>query len=141
MRAQGPLVDLSATSDPTDGAQARVTVNPHADGGTTVVLHVEGMARLRHRPTLGAHVHVGECVAGDGGAAGPHWRTAAEAPVSDETEVWLDIALTQGGTATSVAHVPFQVPPGSARSVVIHREATSPTGAAGARLACLPVPF
>ena len=142
VRAHGVLQDLSpTTSDPTDGATARVTANPQDDGSTTVVLHVQGLQRLEDRPTLGAHVHVGPCVAGDGPAAGPHWRIGPAAPVSDRTEVWLDITLTGGGTGTAVAHVPFQVPVGSARSVVVHQLPTKSDGTAGSRLACLGVPF
>ena len=105
VRAEGPLVDLATTSDPTDGAQARVTASPADGAGTTVVLHVRDLKPLGDRRTLGAHVHVGGCVAGNPAAAGPHWRTAPTAQPSDRTEVWLDITVTPGGTGTAVAHV------------------------------------
>jgi hypothetical protein len=37
--------------------------------------------------------------------------------------------------------VPFEIIAGAAGSVVIHALATGPDGAAGARLACLPLAF
>lgn len=145
LHAEGPLRDLSAAADATDGASARVVAVSHG-GGSTVVLHVDGLARDAAGTTFGAHVHVGPCVAGDGAAAGPHYNhdvaTGDPTPqVSPQTEVWLDLTVRGGGTATSVAHVPFRIAPGDAASVVVHAEPTAPSGAAGARLACLPVRF
>lgn len=141
VRASGSLLDLSpGTSDLTDGATARVRARS-TDDGTIVTLHLHHLGRGQGRPTLGAHVHAGPCIEGSGAAVGPHWRTSPLAPASDLTEVWLDVTLTRGGTARSVADVPFHVPPGSAGSVVVHQLPTQPDGAAGPRLACLPVPF
>ncbi|MCA1693194.1 MAG: superoxide dismutase family protein [Actinobacteria bacterium] len=37
--------------------------------------------------------------------------------------------------------VPFVIPHGAARSVVIHEQATQVGGGAGPRMACLPVSF
>jgi Cu/Zn superoxide dismutase len=97
---------------------------------------------------LGAHVHVGPCVEGNGGAAGPHYNADPTIPpvVTDETEVWLDVVVGANGTASSEATVPFVIARGAAASVVIHADATStgpqpPAGVAGARWACLPVLF
>ena len=93
--------------------------------------------------TFGAHLHAGPCVAGNGAAALGHYNTdviagVVPAEVSEETEVWLDLTVDDGaGTAT--ASVPFVPLPGE-RSVVVHALATDHhTGAAGPRLACLPV--
>ncbi len=66
------------------------------------------------------------------------WRRIPPPEISEDTEVWLDITVDDGA-GTSTASVPF-VPLAGNRSVVIHALATDHhTGAAGARLACLPV--
>lgn len=141
VRSSGALQDLSpGTSDPTDGASARLQATS-TDGGTTVTLHVDHLRKGKGQPALGAHVHAGPCIAGNGALAGPHWRTSPLVPASPQSEVWLDVAPTPGGTGRSVADVPFQVPEGSAGSVVVHQLPTQPDGSAGPRLACLPVPF
>ena len=58
--------------------------------------------------------------------------------ISEDTEIWLDFTVDDGaGTAT--ASVPFVPLPGE-RSVVVHAmETDHHTGAAGPRLACLPL--
>ncbi|WP_380169547.1 hypothetical protein [Jannaschia sp. R86511] len=139
--AQGPLEDLSAAADPTDGATATVLARQVGRGGSVVVLRVAGLRPNASGLTLGAHVHEGPCVADDGAAAGPHWRTSPDVAPSPDTEVWLDVTPGAGGRATAVAVVPFQIPAGSAQSVVVHAMPTAPDGGAGARLACLPVDF
>lgn len=141
VRVAGPLMDLQATADATDGATGRVSVNT-ASGHTTVVLHLQGLDAGAAGRRFGAHVHVGPCVAGNGTAAGPHYNSDVaagvdEPEVSARTEVWLDFVVTPAGTATSVAQVPFAIPAGGARSVVVHHDETAPNGTAGARLACL----
>ncbi len=146
IRAAGPLQDLRfGTADPTDGATAQVKVEQE-DGETEVSLKIKGLARgLAGRPQLGAHVHVGPCVAGNGVAAGAHFNITSGSTtvvISEETEVWLDFVIGRNGTARAEAEVPFVIPPGGAGSVVIHEKPTAPgTGLAGARIACLPVQF
>ncbi len=133
------LSDLSGLSDPTDGgwAIASATVG---NGQTVVVMNVKDLDRSNAGRTLGAHVHVGPCVAGNGGAALGHYN--AGGGISPETEVWLDFEITNGGTGHATAVVPFEIAAGTAHSIVIHRDATAPgTGAAGPRLACLPLEF
>ena len=138
-RGAGPLQDLQpATSQPTDGATAQV-VATESDGSTTVNLKVQALDQAATGTTLGAHVHVGPCVASNGAAAGPHYNAGGD--VSDETEVWLDFAIQANGTARATTTVPFVIASGAAASVVIHALPTSPDGTAGARLACLPVQF
>ncbi|MEO5608088.1 MAG: hypothetical protein ABIQ61_08765 [Ornithinibacter sp.] len=142
VRASGPLVDLQpASAGPFDGARASVQIVASAHGSHTV-LRVTGIDPAVGGQTFGAHLHVGPCVAGNGAAAGAHYNTdviagALPVEISAATEVWLDLSV-DGGAATSTASVPFVPLPGT-RAVVIHALPTDGTGAAGARLACLPV--
>jgi Cu/Zn superoxide dismutase len=139
VHASGDLADLSpATDDPTDGASAAAIAVSRSAHGTVVALRVRGVDRSAVGTRFGAHVHVGPCVPGDGAAAGPHYNSVGGSVVDPTTEVWLDFTVRADGTAVAVAVVPFVVPPGGARSIVIHAIATMPNGAAGARLACLP---
>jgi Cu/Zn superoxide dismutase len=141
--AYGTLSDLApAAAGPLDGARA-VLVMVSGDGHTDVRLHVQGIDRSEAGRTFGAHLHVGPCVAGDGAAAGPHYNTDALAGrvpprVDETTEVWLDFTVTPGGTGDAYAGVPFVPVPGE-RAIVIHQNPTDDHGAAGPRLACLPV--
>jgi Cu/Zn superoxide dismutase len=138
--SSGVLSDLSpSTADPTDGASATALVVSHLDRGSLVVLRVAGLDSLAAGTTYGAHVHVGPCVAGDGAAAGPHYNTTGGTVIDPSTEVWLDFTVRSSGSALAVALVPFVVPAGGARSIVIHAMSTMPNGTAGARLACLPL--
>lgn len=145
-RGAGPLQDLQvATSQPTDGATAQVMAT-ESDGMTTVTLKVQALDHMAAGTTLGAHVHVGSCVAGNGAAAGPHYN--AGGTPSPQTEVWLDFTIEANGTARAEATVPFVLPQGGAASVVIHAGPTNhgpgpipAPGTAGIRLACLPVQF
>lgn len=139
----GELRDLQpATAGPLDHASARLTIADR-HGNSRIVLRVTGINRSAAGSRFGAHLHTGPCVAGDGAAAGPHYNTdvLARVPkpkIDRTTEVWLDFTVTAGGKGRAVAHVPF-VPKSGDRSVVIHRDATDLKGAAGPRLACLPV--
>ena len=141
-RGAGQLRDLQVTTaQPTDHATAQVTAT-ESGGTTTVTLKVQGLDHSSAGQELGAHVHVGPCKAGDGAAAGPHYNTTAGTIINDETEVWLDFVIAPNGTARATATVPFTIPEDAAGSVVIHALHTDhQTGAAGARWACLPVPF
>ncbi len=138
----GPLRDLQlAPAQPTDGGTAQVLAT-ESGGTTTVTLKVQGLDRAFAGSVLGAHVHTGTCVAGDGAAAGPHYNSTGGTAISDETEVWLDFTIDTSGRGLATARVPFTIPAGGAGAVVIH--AAHPdhvTGAAGPRLACLPVQF
>lgn len=143
----GQLRDLQLTTDEAlDGATARLIMANH-QGSSTFVLNVKGIdvtgldSAAGH--DFGAHLHLGPCVEGNGGAALPHYNTdvldgVTPATIDETTEVWLDFTVTADGTGNAVAHVPF-VPTQGARSIVIHRDATNELGVAGPRLACLPV--
>jgi hypothetical protein len=137
--AAGSLRDLSlATPAFTDGAYAEVTAKVHK-GSTHVTMRLEGLNPSVAGTTYGAHVHSGNCIENDGAAAGPHYN--AGGGVNDHTEIWLDFVVDAHGRAKSEAHVEFVIPAGDASAVVIHALPTDATGAAGGRLACLPVPF
>lgn len=137
--AAGPLVNLStAPNHVTDDATAYLLAFASGES-TTVTFIVTGVDAEPGR-TFGAHVHTGPCVEGTPAAAGPHYRSDGGSADPDH-EVWLDFAVLPGGVGISSATVPFVIPDGAARSVVIHALPTAPGGAAGARLACLPVEF
>lgn len=141
--AEGWLSDLQPdTAQPTDGAWARVIAIPLEDE-TRFFLIVGGLDRDAAGTTLGAHIHVGPCVEGNGAAAGPHYNTTGTtSPADEDHEVWLDFTIRSGGYAFSRTTVPFVIESGDAQSLVIHAmETEHGTGAAGARWACLPVDF
>jgi Cu/Zn superoxide dismutase len=139
VQASGALRDLApSTANATDNASAQVYAISTGTS-TYVVLFVSGLDPAAAGTTYGAHVHVGPCVAGNGAAAGPHFNTGG--PPSPSTEVWLDFTVLPGGFGYATTSVPFVVPSGAAQSVVVHAQPTQPGGAAGARIACLPVPF
>jgi Cu-Zn family superoxide dismutase len=130
------LRDLAATADGTDGATGSAHAAVGADR-TTVVLNLRDLSDAAG-VVRGAHVHIGPCVANNGAAALGHFN--AGGGISDQTEVWLDFEVRNSGNAHATAVVPFTIPDGAARSILIHAAPTDPvTGAAGARLACLPL--
>lgn len=140
IKANERLTDLRTNTDGTEGARAMVLARPVGTSSTRVSLTLRGIDRLRAGDTYGAHVHTGPCQEGNGSAAGPHYNHGGG--VSATTEVWLDFTVRRGGAARSKTVVPFVIPNGAARSVVIHEQATNPaTGLAGARVACIPVAF
>ncbi|MEV0039171.1 superoxide dismutase family protein [Streptomyces sp. NPDC050804] len=116
---------------------------------TTVRLRVSGLLPDR---MYGAHVHTGPCGRAPE-AAGPHYQNVEDPvqPSTDpayanaENEVWLDFTTDAGGHGAAVSRHDWRFRPGGARSVVIHEHHTSTApgaaGTAGARLACLTVPF
>ncbi len=139
--SRGALSDLStATADPTDGASgAAIAISAH--GQTRVMMLLWGLDRTQAGIAHGAHVHVGPCVAGSGGSAGPHYNATGGVSVDASAEVWLDFTITSFGFGFASSTVPFVIPAGGARSIVIHAAPTAPNGTAGPRLACLPMEF
>jgi superoxide dismutase, Cu-Zn family len=141
---EGALTKLDVTAvSPLDDADARLVMVTHHDA-STFVLRIKGTDPAAAGRTFGAHLHTGPCVPGNGAAAGPHYNQdvvegTVPARVDQTTEVWLDFTVNPAGDATAIATVPF-VPTAGTRSVVIHRDPTDHhSGAAGPRLACLPV--
>jgi Cu/Zn superoxide dismutase len=138
---EGPLRDFSAaTTEPFDGAEATVELQSTSTA-SQITLAVRGIDPTKAGHRYGAHLHIGPCVAGNAAAALGHYNVSSEVPaeINRKTEVWLDFTVTGAGEGRAVARVPF-VPAPSQRSVVIHALPTDRlTGAAGTRLACLPV--
>jgi Cu-Zn family superoxide dismutase len=118
-------------------------------GSTSVQLTVRGLLPQR---AYGAHVHVRECGV-DPAASGPHVQHVPDpvqpsvdpAYANPSNELWLDFTTDASGTATATAEVPWELAPQAAGSVVVHETPThtepGPAGTAGARVACLTVPF
>jgi Cu-Zn family superoxide dismutase len=146
----GELTDLNtATADgPFDSADATVKITETPDG-TYFWIRVKGIDPEAAGQEFGAHLHLGPCVEGNGGAAGDHYNTDvlpggllyADAVKSPETEVWLDLVPNEEGVAVDQTLVPFvPVDADGVMSIVIHFEPTNDeTGKAGAREACLPL--
>ncbi|MFD2081424.1 hypothetical protein SAMN05421678_10666 [Actinopolymorpha cephalotaxi] len=149
----GPVDDggNALTYDPAlvpAGAQAAVAAYTWPFG-TTTVLAVTGLVPRR---TYGAHVHVNACGAAPTDA-GPHVQFV-EDPVqpsvdpryaNPRNEIWLDFRADANGVGYAVSTVYWPITAKDAGSVVIHEHRTSRghghAGMAGARLACLTVPF
>ncbi len=122
VQASGTLTDFApSTANATDGASADLWAVA-AGGGSTFFVFFTGL---------------------DPAAAGPHYNTGGVP--STETEVWLDFTVLPGGYGFAATVVPFEIEPGTARSMVIHYDPTQDggpmPGAAGGRQACLPVEF
>jgi superoxide dismutase, Cu-Zn family len=150
-RAQGAF-----TYDPSlapEGARLSVEAS-ESDGSTEVRLEVTGLLADRG---YAAHVHARPC-GPTGAAAGPHYQhevdpaATPEQPSTDpafanpRNEIWLDLRTDGSGNAEVTAEVPFVFADRAPASVVIHQAeatATGPgeAGTAGARVACLDVPF
>lgn len=130
------------TYDPAapQGATAHVEAFYLEDGRTVVSLEVRGLQPFR---TYGAHAHAGTCDANPLSAGG-HWDFPGSAAAElEQREIWLDVTTDEQGYAKAVA-VRSDLIPHDDRpmSVVIHASPThATTGAAGARLACVTVPF
>ncbi|MFH8981688.1 superoxide dismutase family protein [Streptomyces varsoviensis] len=131
------------------GARVVVTERRHEGGGTTVALRLEGVQKNR---TFGAHVHSKPCGAKPADS-GPHYQDVLDPkqPSTDpkyanpRNEVWLDLTTDEDGDGRSRAAQRWHFRYGEARSVVVHEHKTETepghAGMAGARLACVNVPF
>ncbi|MFF3753389.1 superoxide dismutase family protein [Streptomyces sp. NPDC002018] len=146
----GSRVSVVQQSGESDGGGDGVHAGEQADGAaTTVLLRVSGLLPDR---MYGAHVHTEPCGRAPE-AAGPHYQNVMDPnqPSTDPAyanpgnEVWLDFTTDAGGHGTAESRHDWRFRPGGARSLVIHEHHTSTgpgeAGTAGARLACLTVPF
>ncbi|MBD9700928.1 superoxide dismutase family protein [Streptomyces sp. ID01-12c] len=143
-----PAVTYDTALVPVAG-RVQVKEELRRDGGTRIELRLRDLAANR---VYGAHVHTKPC--GELPAdAGPHYQDELDptqpsvdpAYANPENEVWLDVRTNKDGSARSIAAVDWRFRDGGARSVVLHTAATSTheghAGTAGARLACVNVPF
>ena len=136
-----------------EGATIKVDVNARA-GSTEVRLDVGGLLPSRG---YAAHAHVNPC-GPTGDVAGPHFQNQvdpAAAPgkpstdpayANPQNEIWLDLRTDGAGAGGSRVEVPFTFTGRAPASVVIHEAEMTGTapgqaGSAGARLACITVPF
>jgi Cu-Zn family superoxide dismutase len=150
IRANGPSNVYDTALFPAGG-----TANVQAViGGTTTLVRLQVGGLLPNR-RYGSHVHYLPCGA-TGAAAGAHYqyvpdpatggsKTAASTNpdyANPRNEIWLDFTTNGAGAASSQSVVSWRMPADHrARSVIIHAMGTDNTGAAGARLACIDVPF
>lgn len=119
------------------------------DQGMSIRLTVRG---LRSDRIYGAHVHTGACGLRPEDS-GPHYQNVRDpqTPSTDpryanpENEVWLDFRTGADGVGAAASTHDWRFRPGEARSVVLHEHLTrhdaGHAGTAGARVACLTVPF
>ncbi|SFP73897.1 superoxide dismutase, Cu-Zn family [Amycolatopsis arida] len=131
------------------GARARVLSVSTPGLGTTTRLAVTGLLPDR---AYGAHVHTDPCGA-TGAAAGPHYQHVPDpvrpsvdpAYANPENEIWLDLTTDRLGRGAALSRVDWRFGPRRGKSIVLHEHhtATHPghAGTAGARLACVDVPF
>jgi superoxide dismutase, Cu-Zn family len=148
----GPALTYNPAVAPA-GARLAVTADA-TPNATTVALQVTGLLPNRG---YAAHVHQLPC-GPTGAAAGPHHQhevdpaAGPEKPSSDpacanaRNEIWLDLRTDGSGNGAVQAVVPFALGDRRPASVIVHeaeRTATEPgkAGTAGARVACLSVPF
>jgi Cu-Zn family superoxide dismutase len=127
------------------GARASVVSAPVGDG-TVVLLGTTGLLPNRD---YGAHAHVNPCGAAPADS-GPHYQhvqggATDPAFANPRNEIWLDFTTDARGRGVAFARVDWQFGERRARSVVLHEEHTHTepghAGTAGARLACINVPF
>ncbi|MEO3810823.1 superoxide dismutase family protein [Sphaerisporangium sp. B11E5] len=130
-------------------AAAAVAYVPGADGRMQVMLRTRGLVPNRQ---YGAHAHTNQCGA-RGDDAGPHYQHMKDpkSPSTDpkyanpRNEIWLDFTTDAQGNGVAKAVQAWRFTDRQAKSVVIHAEHTHTgaghAGQAGARLACLTVPF
>jgi superoxide dismutase, Cu-Zn family len=133
---------------------ARVAVDVAGSWPTQIRLEVAGLLPGRG---YAAHAHVNAC-GPTGDAAGPHFQKEVDpaagpgkpstdpAYANPQNEIWLDLHTDGAGDAESTATVPFTFTDRAPASVVIHEAEVTGTepgkaGTAGARLACINVPF
>ncbi|MEU1942332.1 superoxide dismutase family protein [Streptomyces sp. NPDC059474] len=117
--------------------------------GTFVFISVRGLAADHH---FGIHVHTKPCGTKPD-SSGPHYQNKKDPKqpstnpkyANPHNEVWLDITTKSDGKGWAKSWVKWNFRSGEARSVVIHKHATDTTsgkaGMAGARVACVNVPF
>lgn len=112
---------------------------------TTITLEV---ANLPPMAQFGSHLHKLDCATEKAGGhyqhtPAPTAEEAATAPFANTmNEVWLDFATDAAGVGKNTVSVNWAVRATEAKSIIIHEKITDPmTGKAGARYACIAMPF
>jgi hypothetical protein len=135
--------DGGASQSPATYIQGSASAYDVGGGKTRFLLQVSGLA-----PSFeyGAHLHKLPC--NDVTMAGGHYQhTPGDAGASDPSaatamnEVWLDFTTDANGSATKEVTVDFRPRNGEAKAIVVHAMKTGAGGVAGAKLACLNLPF
>ncbi|WNV91131.1 superoxide dismutase [Umezawaea sp. Da 62-37] len=145
VHASGPLTVYDIAQAPVGSEAAVLSWETHG-GGTFVLLHTEGLLPNR---AYGAHAHTKPCGlnAADSGPHFQHVPGGATDPAfaNPDNEIWLDFTTNAKGSGLAITQVDWTFTDRRAASVVIHAEHThtgsGTAGTAGARLACLSVPF
>jgi superoxide dismutase, Cu-Zn family len=164
---EGPALAEGAVAPPERAADA-FTYNPAlvpegadlevyaTSNGTSTTIRLEAVGLLPDRG-YAAHAHANAC-GPTGDAAGPHFQNQPDpaagpgkpstdpAYANPQNEIWLDLKTDSYGDGEATATVPFVFTARAPASVIVHdaeATATEPgkAGSAGARLACLTVPF
>jgi hypothetical protein len=145
--------------------------NPYGNGTANPAANIRGSAgfvhtgsgrsyvflRVRDLPagrTFGAHVHKLACADTKGGTHYqniPSPTTPTDPAYANPTnEVWLDFTThsedeTEGfavtGDALKIVRADFRIRSGEAKAILVHTNPTASGGVAGAKLACIDVPF
>ncbi|WP_236073187.1 superoxide dismutase family protein [Streptomyces tardus] len=149
-KAEGGRVPAAVTYDSAVPVGSGITVAQRLTGkGTGVMVWVDGLESDR---SFGAHVHTKPCGARPDDS-GPHYQHRVDpvqpsvdpAYANPRNEVWLDFDSDAEGSGRASAKQKWNFREGGARSVVIHEHSTHTeeghAGQAGARLACVNVPF
>lgn len=153
-RMQGaPQNTPTGTPSGSPSGTTSATPSPHGSQGghegTSVMVWLHG-AKANH--TFGVHVHTKTCgtMPDD---SGPHYQNTKDPKqpstnpkyANPHNEVWLDLKTDESGDGHSMTHVNWRFRDSQARSIVIHEHATATqkghAGMAGARAACVKVPF
>jgi hypothetical protein len=148
----GALSDVLATDGAYDSTHAKVTIVQHDTDSTQFSIKITGIDISASGELVGAHLHIGPCVEGNGAAALGHYNhqmvpagtltNYAEAEKNPSTEVWFDLVPSEeDGAASFETTVPF-VPKDvdGVMSIVVHIAPTQPvTGFANSRQACFPL--
>ena len=137
-----PYADGGA--NPATGIRGTASAVRVGDGGMRLTLTVTGLPASR---MFGSHVHKLAC---SDTMAGGHYENDpapadaganAAAYATATNEVWLDFTTDATGGATSTATETWVPRAGQANAIVVHDHMTAAGGVAGAKLACLPIPF
>lgn len=139
----------------TDGLPMGVTENPAKNiqgsakawlkgQSTEITLEVSG---LPPKTQFGSHLHKLPCATEKAG--GHYQHNPAPTPelastpeyANTKNEFWLDFTTDDAGAAKSTVSIAWPVRATEAQSIIIHEKFTDMNGKAGAKYACISMPF